>query len=83
LGPIVRTFSPVIAGISSMKWRTFAAYNVIGGVVWAAGVTIAGNILGDTVPNIDKYLLPIIVLIVVVSTIPVALEVLRARRRSG
>src|SRR5690349_17352873 len=62
--PIVRTFAPVVAGISKMEWRTFAAYNVIGSVVWAAGVLVAGNILGDTVPNIDKYLLPIIVLIV-------------------
>jgi membrane-associated protein len=81
--PIVRTFAPVVAGISSMKWRTFAAYNVIGGIAWAAGVTIAGNILGDTIPNIDKYLLPIIVLIVVVSAIPVGLEILRARRERG
>jgi membrane-associated protein len=83
--PIVRTFAPVVAGITKMRWRTFAAYNVIGSVVWAGGVTIAGNILGDTVPDIDKYLLPIIVLIIVVSTIPVGLEVLRARRaaRSG
>jgi membrane-associated protein len=78
--PIVRTFAPVVAGISAMKWRTFAAYNVVGSVVWAAGVIIAGNILGDTVPNIDKYLLPIILGIVAVSAIPVAFEVLRARR---
>jgi membrane-associated protein len=78
--PIVRTFAPIVAGISSMRWRTFALYNVVGGIAWAAGVTIAGNILGDTVPDIDKYLLPIIVLIVVLSAIPVGLEVLRARR---
>jgi membrane-associated protein len=80
--PIVRTFAPVVAGISKMPWRTFAVYNVIGSVVWAAGVLVAGNILGDTVPNIDKYLLPIIVLIVALSAIPVVLEVLRARRAS-
>jgi membrane-associated protein len=78
--PIVRTFAPVMAGVSKMHWRTFATYNLIGSVVWGAGVLIAGHILGDTVPNIDKYLLPIIVLIVAVSTIPVGLEVLRARR---
>ena len=78
--PIVRTFAPVMAGVSKMHWRTFAIYNVIGSVVWGAGVLIAGHILGDTVPNIDKYLLPIIVLIVLVSAIPVGLEILRARR---
>jgi membrane-associated protein len=81
--PIVRTFAPVLAGVSSMKWRTFAAYNVVGGVAWAAGVTIAGHILGDTIPNIDKYLLPIIVLIVALSSIPVVFEVLRARRQKS
>lgn len=80
--PIVRTFAPIVAGISSMKWRTFAAYNVVGGVAWAAGVTLAGNALGDTVPNIDKYLLPIILGVVVLSTIPVILEVARARRNA-
>jgi len=80
--PIVRTFAPVVAGISKMEFRVFAAYNVIGSVVWAAGVLVAGNILGDTVPNIDKYLLPIIVLIAVVSATPVVLEVMRARRQS-
>ena len=78
--PIVRTFAPVVAGISKMPLRTFSFYNVIGSVVWGAGVLALGHILGDTVPNIDKYLLPMILLIIVVSTIPVALEVLRARR---
>ncbi|MEY2425775.1 MAG: rane-associated protein [Actinomycetota bacterium] len=78
--PIVRTFAPIVAGIGTMAWRTFATYNLIGGVVWAAGVTLAGYVLGETIPDIDKYLLPIIVLIVVLSAIPVAIEVLRARR---
>jgi membrane-associated protein len=78
--PIVRTFAPVVAGIGTMKWRTFAAYNVVGSVVWAAGVTLLGNVLGDTIPDIDKYLLPVIALIVIVSALPVAFEVMRARR---
>jgi membrane-associated protein len=78
--PIVRTFAPVVAGISKMPLRTFTLYNVIGSVVWGAGVIALGHVLGDTIPDIDKYLLPIIVLIVVVSAIPVGLEILRARR---
>jgi membrane-associated protein len=78
--PIVRTFAPIVAGIGSMTWRTFATYNVVGGVLWGAGVTLAGYVLGETIPDVDKYLLPIIVLIVVVSAIPVGIEVLRARR---
>ena len=78
--PIVRTFAPVVAGISKMPFRTFALYNVVGSLVWAAGVITLGHVLGDTIPNIDKYLLPIILLIVFVSGLPVVLEVLRARR---
>lgn len=78
--PIVRTFAPIVAGIGEMKWRTFAMFNVVGGVAWAAGVILAGNILGKTVPSIDKYLLPAILVIVFVSLIPVLLEVRRARR---
>ena len=80
--PIVRTFAPIVAGIGTMKWRTFISYNVVGGVGWAAGVIIAGNILGKTVPSIDKYLLPIVLLIGFVSALPVILEVVRARRES-
>ncbi|MBA2609796.1 MAG: VTT domain-containing protein [Actinobacteria bacterium] len=78
--PIVRTFAPIVAGIGTMKWRTFATYNVIGGVVWAAGVIMLGNILGKTVPSIDKYLLPAIAVIVFLSLLPVLLEIRRARR---
>ncbi|MEY2417662.1 MAG: rane-associated protein [Actinomycetota bacterium] len=78
--PIVRTFAPVVAGISKMRLRVFTTYNVIGSVIWGAGVLTLGHVLGDTIPNIDKYLLPIILLIIAVSAIPVALEVLRARR---
>ena len=81
--PIVRTFAPIVAGVGSMKWRTFATYNVVGGVIWGAGVSLAGYALGETIPDIDKYLLPIIVLIVVASAIPVAIEVLRARRANS
>ncbi|MEY2471833.1 MAG: rane-associated protein [Actinomycetota bacterium] len=78
--PIVRTFAPVVAGISKMRLRVFTTYNVIGSIVWGAGVLTLGHVLGDTIPNIDKYLLPIILLIIAVSAIPVVLEVLRARR---
>ncbi|MEY2399029.1 MAG: rane-associated protein [Actinomycetota bacterium] len=78
--PIVRTFAPIVAGIGEMKWRTFAMFNVAGGVAWATGVILAGKILGDTVPSIDKYLLPAIAVIVALSLIPVVLEVRRSRR---
>jgi membrane-associated protein len=81
--PVVRTFAPIVAGVGEMKWRTFATFNIVGGVVWGAGVPLAGFILGETIPDIDKYLLPIILLIAVASAMPVILEILRARRAKG
>src|SRR5437870_1297113 len=78
--PIVRTFAPIVAGIGSMKWRTFAAYNLVGGVVWAAGVSIIGYALGKSFPWVGDYLEVVIVGIIALSLIPVAVEVLRARR---
>ena len=78
--PIVRTFAPIVAGVSQMNYRLFFTYNVLGGVLWGAGVSLLGYILGDTVPSIDKYLLPIIAVIIVLSLVPVLLEWRKSRR---
>src|SRR5690348_1950235 len=58
--PLVRTFAPILAGVGSMSYRTFLVYNLIGGFVWAIGLTTLGYLLGDQIgaDNIDKYLLP-------------------------
>lgn len=80
--PGVRTFTPIVAGASKMHYRLFVPYNVAGGVLWACGVTLAGFGLGNSVKNIDKYLLPVIAVVIVVSLIPIALEIRKARRGS-
>jgi membrane-associated protein len=80
--PIVRTFAPILAGVGEMQYRTFLTFNVIGALLWAVGVTTAGYVLGDTIPDIDKYLLPIIGVIILLSVLPPAIEVLRHRRRA-
>jgi membrane-associated protein len=72
--PVVRTFAPILAGVAEMQYRVFFRFNIIGGAIWAIGVTGAGYILGSTVPSIDRYLLPIIALIVLGSVIPPFLE---------
>ncbi|HEX2701388.1 MAG TPA: DedA family protein [Acidimicrobiales bacterium] len=77
--PIVRTFAPIVAGMSDMPYRTFAAYNVVGGLLWGVGVTLLGYALGEAV-DIDKYLLPLIACLIAASFVPVVLEVRRARR---
>ena len=80
--PVVRTFAPILAGVGEMQYRTFLTFNVIGALLWAVGVTTAGYVLGDTIPDIDKYLLPIIGVIILLSVLPPAIEVLRHRRRA-
>ncbi len=68
--PVVRTFAPIVAGIGKMDYSTFLAYNVIGGVLWAIGLTLAGYILGAVIPNLDKYLHIVVGIIIVVSLLP-------------
>jgi membrane-associated protein len=79
--PIVRTFATVMAGASRMDFRVYAIYSVIGGIAWAGGITALGHWLGqvDVIRhNIEKFA----ILIVVISLIPVAIELLRARRNN-
>ncbi|KKU68185.1 MAG: hypothetical protein UX89_C0006G0009 [Parcubacteria group bacterium GW2011_GWA2_47_16] len=78
--PIVRTFAPILAGVGQMHYRTFISYNIIGGLGWTIGLLSLGYVLGKTVPNIDRYLLPIIFLIVILSMIPNVVEYIRSRR---
>jgi Uncharacterized membrane-associated protein len=63
-----------------MRYRTFVTFNIAGGLLWAVGVTTLGYVLGESIPDIDKYLYPIIGLIILLSVFPIALEFLRARR---
>ena len=77
--PFVRTLINPIAGIVRMEQKTFLVAQVAGGMVWSLGLTLAGYGLGSRIPSIDKYLLPIVAVVVIVSLIPVALEVRRAR----
>ncbi len=77
--PIVRTFAPVVAGVGQMEYRTFVTYNVVGGFLWAVGVTVLGYVLGESIPDIDRYLLPAILVIVAASLVPVLREVLKMR----
>lgn len=78
--PIVRTFTPILAGVGEMRYPLFVRYNIIGGMLWAAGVTLLGYLLGNTIPNIDQYL-PLIVLgIIFISFLPIILEIIKTRK---
>ncbi len=86
--PVVRTFLNPVAGMLRMPGRRFLLWNAVGGVLWCDGVLLAGYLLArklrDTIgaANIDKYLLPVVALIVVVSALPLLVEILRGRRRA-
>lgn len=79
--PIVRTFAPVMAGVARMRYRTFLVYNVIGGISWGLGVTTLGYYLGQ-VEFVRANIEPVILAIVALSVLPIALELLRARREA-
>jgi membrane-associated protein len=79
--PIVRTFTPIVAGAGGMRYRTFLTYNVVGGVLWSCGVTTLGYFLGQ-VAFVRDHIELILPAIVVLSLVPVAVEVRRARRRA-
>jgi membrane-associated protein len=79
--PIIRTFAPVLAGVGNMRYRRFLTYNVVGGIGWVASMTLAGYLLGQTVPNISKHMHELVIVIIILSVIPIGVEVYRERRR--
>lgn len=75
--PVIRTFAPILAGVGKMHYKTFLSYNLIGGFLWGVGLTLLGYFLGKAIPDIDKYLIPIILLIVAISVAPTAIHILK------
>jgi membrane-associated protein len=68
--PAVRTFVPIAAGMAGMHYNKFVSYNVVGGLIWGAGMTLGGYFLGQLIPNVDHYLLPIVFVIIILSVLP-------------
>lgn len=81
--PVVRTVLNPMAGALQVPARTFTVWQVVGGLVWSIGLTLAGYALGSSIPNVDRYLLPIIAVIVIVSLIPLAAEFRRSRKAAA
>lgn len=65
--PIVRTFAPILAGVGGMNYKAFMSYNIFGGIFWSESLLLLGYFLGNLIPDIGQYILPIIILIVLVS----------------
>lgn len=79
--PIVRTFAPIVAGVANMNYRTFLFYNILGAVLWTVLLVILGYSLGNVI-NVDRYLLPIILVIIVLSFVPGIVTYLREKRKT-
>lgn len=75
--PVVRTFAPIVAGVAGMGYRTFTFYNIVGGAIWAIGLTLLGYWLGSKIEGVDRYLLPIIALIIILSVLPGIMHMLK------
>jgi membrane-associated protein len=84
--PIVRTFLNPVAGVLGMPARQFLLWNVIGGILWTDGIILAGYLLAEQIikvidpADVDKYILPVVALIVLLSVLPIVIEIVRDRR---
>jgi membrane-associated protein len=78
--PVVRTFAPIMAGVGGMKYSMFVRYNVIGALIWAVGMTLLGYIFGNAIPDAEKYIIPIVLIIVLTSFIPPVLEYFKNKK---
>ncbi len=76
--PIVRTFAPVVAGMGKMDMKRFNMFNILGAFVWGIGVLLLGHWLGSRIPNIDSYILPVILAAMVISFGPTVYHLLKS-----
>jgi len=79
--PIVRTFAPTVAGVGKMSYAKFLSFNVVGGILWVASMTLIGYFLGRSIPNIEKHLHLVVAVVIVVSFLPLIHEWFQARKK--
>jgi membrane-associated protein len=78
--PIVRTFAPLVAGAAMMSYRKYITFSIVGGILWVWSMALIGFFLGSTIPNVEKNLHLIIVVVIFLSLLPAIIEALRQRR---
>ncbi|GAB3657985.1 DedA family protein [Actinocorallia lasiicapitis] len=78
--PIVRTFLNPLAGMLGMETKRFFVWNVIGAIIWTDSLFLMGHWLGASVPNIDRYIIPGVVVILIISVVPILLEMRKGKK---
>ena len=81
--PIVRTFAPTVAGVGKMEYKRFLAYNIAGGIGWVMSMTLVGYFLGSAIPNIEKYVHWVILIVIFLSFLPIINEWYAHRREKN
>ncbi len=79
--PIIRTFAPVVAGVGRMQYRRFVFYNVFGGIGWVVSMTSLGYLLGKAVPDIDRHIHVVIVVVIFLSLLPGIIKFAREKSK--
>ena len=79
--PIVRTFTPIMAGVGQMNYRKFIFWNILGGLLWTGSMTFGGYFLGSYIKDVDKYILPIVLVIIFISFIPILFQILQKSKK--
>ncbi len=78
--PIVRTFAPVVAGVGEMQYSTFITYNIAGGILWVCSMVLTGFLLGRIIPNVDRHVHKIILVVIFLSILPAIIEFWKEKR---
>lgn len=79
--PIIRTFAPIVAGIVKMDFKKFTFYNIFGGAIWVVGLTLLSYYLGKSIPGLENYILPIILIMIAITSGPMLVKFILDKRR--
>ncbi len=78
--PVIRTFAPAVAGVGEMKYSLFLTYNVVGGMAWVCSMLFTGYFLGRVIPNVDRHVHKIILVVIFLSILPAIIEIWKEKR---
>ncbi len=79
--PVIRTFTPLLAGVAKMPYRKFLMFDVIGDIGWAVSISLVGYYIGSRIPNIDNYIIAGLGVVILITVLPTLIHVVRLHLR--